>query len=405
MKFDYYYGEESEQYSFYSVPKMFFSSETFAGLSAMSKLLYGFLLDRMSLSRKRNWIDDKNRAYIKYSLNAITKDMGVSKNSVIKYMRELQEFGLIMKYPNEGMEDIIYVMDYSKVKQANMDYRENIESDGKAKVLHLDNSSEQKAYDDTGQAINYAPPNFNTTALDDGNNIKKIQDEHCKGESTLRGGAKSELVQNLHRFKTCTGAKSELVQNLNHQHKENNNINNISKTDKTDKYIYNNLANPSNLSINLGNEMDKTDRIEKKCRKKITAKETAISADCMYEHISELVKTNIDYYTMRERPECAGWYDEYYNLIVEVLSRRTNTIRISGEEYSAKFVQDRFSNLRSSDLLYVHTQMSRITSDIKNIKAYLISALFNAPTTLSSYWESRVNHDMANGIFELEKKL
>ena len=102
MKFDFYYSEESEQYSFYSVPKMFFTLERFTGLSAMSKLLYGFLLDRMSLSRKRNWIDDKNRAYIKYSLNAITKDMGVSKNSVIKYMRELQEFGLIMKFPNEA---------------------------------------------------------------------------------------------------------------------------------------------------------------------------------------------------------------------------------------------------------------------------------------------------------------
>lgn len=69
MKFDFYYGEESEQYSFYSVPKMFFTCERFAGLSAMSKLLYGFLLDRMSLSRKRNWIDDKNRAYIKMKLD------------------------------------------------------------------------------------------------------------------------------------------------------------------------------------------------------------------------------------------------------------------------------------------------------------------------------------------------
>ena len=59
MKFDFYYSEESEQYSFYSVPKMFFTLERFTGLSAMSKLLYGFLLDRMSLSRKRNWIDDK----------------------------------------------------------------------------------------------------------------------------------------------------------------------------------------------------------------------------------------------------------------------------------------------------------------------------------------------------------
>ena len=54
MRFDFYYGDESEQYSFYSVPKMFFDNDKFKDLSAMSKLLYSFLLDRMSLSKRRN---------------------------------------------------------------------------------------------------------------------------------------------------------------------------------------------------------------------------------------------------------------------------------------------------------------------------------------------------------------
>lgn len=378
MKFDFYYGEESEQYSFYSVPKMFFTCERFAGLSAMSKLLYGFLLDRMSLSRKRNWIDDKNRAYIKYSLNAITKDMGVSKNSVIKYMRELQEFGLIMKYPNEGMEDIIYVMDYSRVKQGDTYSSDDKQNDN---VLYLDSQSSVAAYKaDTGHPDN-APPGFNTAiALSNINNTKKIQDAGCKGDSTLRGGSKSEPVQNLH-----------------HPHKENdnniyNNINNQStKTDKIDRYIYNNPSiNQSNLSIS---HTGKIDRIDK------TGKETQISgvnANTVYAHIRDLVKKNIDYDIMIERQECKDWYDEYYNLIVEVLTRQKDTIRISGEDYSADMVRERFMKLNGLDLQYVHEQMSRTTSDIKNIKAYLTKALFNAPTTRASYWESRVNHDLAN---------
>lgn len=378
MKFDFYYGEESEQYSFYSVPKMFFTCERFAGLSAMSKLLYGFLLDRMSLSRKRNWIDDKNRAYIKYSLNAITKDMGVSKNSVIKYMRELQEFGLIMKYPNEGMEDIIYVMDYSRVKQGDTYSSDDKQNDN---VLYLDSQSSVAAYKaDTGHPDN-APPGFNTViALSNINNTKKIQDAGCKGDSTLRGGSKSEPVQNLH-----------------HPHKENdnniyNNINNQStKTDKIDRYIYNNPSiNQSNLSIS---HTGKIDRIDK------TGKETQISgvnANTVYAHIRDLVKKNIDYDIMIERQECKDWYDEYYNLIVEVLTRQKDTIRISGEDYSADMVRERFMKLNGLDLQYVHEQMSRTTSDIKNIKAYLTKALFNAPTTRASYWESRVNHDLAN---------
>lgn len=397
MKFDFYYSEESEQYSFYSVPKMFFTLERFTGLSAMSKLLYGFLLDRMSLSRKRNWIDDKNRAYIKYSLNAITKDMGVSKNSVIKYMRELQEFGLIMKFPNEGMEDIIYVMDFSRVKQADNSYSNN-KSSNNGDVLYLDNQTAEDEYKtDTGQACN-APPDFNATiALSNINDTKKIQDTECKGECTLGGGSKSEPVQNLNRFKTCTGSKSEPVQNLHHPHKENdnniyNNINNQStKTDKIDRYIYNNPSiNQSNLSIS---HTGKIDRIDK------TGKEKQISganANTVYAHIRDLVKKNIDYDIMIERQECKDWYDEYYNLIVEVLTRQKDTIRISGEDYSADMVRERFMKLNGLDLQYVHEQMSRTTSDIKNIKAYLTKALFNAPTTRASYWESRVNHDLAN---------
>lgn len=397
MKFDFYYSEESEQYSFYSVPKMFFTLERFTGLSAMSKLLYGFLLDRMSLSRKRNWIDDKNRAYIKYSLNAITKDMGVSKNSVIKYMRELQEFGLIMKFPNEGMEDIIYVMDFSRVKQADNSYSNN-KSSNNGDVLYLDNQTAGDEYKtDTGQACN-APPDFNATiALNNRNDTKKIQDAGCKGDSTLRGGSKFEPVQKMNQFKNCTGSKSELVQNLHHPHKENdnniyNNINNQStKTDKIDRYIYNNPSiNQSNLSIS---HTGKIDRIDK------TGKETQISgvnANTVYAHIRDLVKKNIDYDIMIERQECKDWYDEYYNLIVEVLTRQKDTIRISGEDYSADMVRERFMKLNGLDLQYVHEQMSRTTSDIKNIKAYLTKALFNAPTTRASYWESRVNHDLAN---------
>ena len=376
MKFDFYYGEESEQYSFYSVPKMFFTCERFAGLSAMSKLLYGFLLDRMSLSRKRNWIDDKNRAYIKYSLNAITKDMGVSKNSVIKYMRELQEFGLIMKYPNEGMEDIIYVMDYSRVKQGDTYSSDDKQNDN---VLYLDSQSSVAAYKaDTGHPDN-APPGFNTAiALSNRNDTKKIQDTGCKGESTLRGGSKSELVQNLH-----------------HPHKENNNniynnINNQStKTDKIDRYIYNNPSiNQSNPSISDTREIDRIDKTGKQI--------SGVNANTVYAHIRELVKQNIDYDIMIERQECKDWYDEYYNLIVEVLTRQKDTIRISGEDYSADMVRERFMKLNGLDLQYVHEQMSRTTSDIKNIKAYLTKALFNAPTTRASYWESRVNHDLAN---------
>lgn len=386
MKFDFYYGDESEQYSFYSVPKMFFTNDVFNGLSAMSKLLYSFLLDRMSLSRKRNWIDDKNRAYIKYSLKSICKDMNVSRNSAIKYMRELQEFGLITKYPKEGMEDIVYVMDFSKVKQIRYDEQRNINISYTDKETEANNKIE--AASDTDIYDTYAPPDFNKIEQDE--NIKN-DDLGCKGKHTQSTGAKIEPVQNLNWFKNCTGSKSEPVQNLHHPNqKSNNNIYNInnniynplSNTDKIDNDIYKSYQS-INRNKNINNGMnDKMDKVDDK-----------------YDYICQHVKDNIDYDIMITRPECTSWYDDYYNLIVEVLMRNSKTMKISGEDYSMQLVKKRFEMLNSSHLQYVHMQISRSTSDIKNIKAYMIKALFNAPVTQNSFYQTKVNHDMANNVY------
>ena len=93
MKFDYYYGIEAEQFSFYRVPRLFIKDARFKGLSSDAKLLYGLMLDRMSLSIKNGWLDEANRAYIIYTVDNIMEDLG---------MRELNSdnnIGFIEKNP------------------------------------------------------------------------------------------------------------------------------------------------------------------------------------------------------------------------------------------------------------------------------------------------------------------
>ena len=384
MKFDFYYGEESEQYSFYSVPKMFFDNDKFKDLSAMSKLLYSFLLDRMSLSRKRNWIDDKNRAYIKYSLKAICNDMCVSKNSVIKYMKELQTFGLIMKFPKEGMEDIIYVMDFSKVKQADYDIQNSsISNTSKLETIATEQQAEAPSQD--AQVYDtYAPPNFSIE------HSKKSENSGYMEVHTLMTSPKSEPVQNLNQSKTCTGPKSEPVQYLHHPHqKSNNNIyninnkifNSVSDTDRIDRYIY-----KSYPSINHNNSADdNTNTADRELEGQTEFSE--------YDFVCGQVKSNISYDEMISRPECSDWYNDYYGLVVEILTRKSDVIKISGEEYSMQLVKQRYSLLTAEHLVYVHNQVSKARG-IKNIKAYLIKSLFNAPVTHMSFVESSNNTDI-----------
>ena len=383
MKFDFYYGEESEQYSFYSVPKMFFDNDKFKDLSAMSKLLYSFLLDRMSLSQKRNWIDDKNRAYIKYSLKAICNDMCVSKNSVIKYMKELQTFGLIMKFPKEGMEDIIYVMDFSKVKQADYDIQNSsINNTSKSETIATKQQAEAPAQD-TQVYDTYAPPDFSVIE-----HSKKSENSGYMGVHTLMTSPKSEPVQNLNQSKTCTGPKSEPVQYLHHPHqKSNNNIyninnkifNSVSDTDRIDRYIY-----KSYPSINHNNSADDNTADREPEGQAVLSE---------YDYICGQVKSNISYDEMISRPECSDWYNDYYGLVVEILTRKSDVIKISGEEYSMQLVKQRYSLLTAEHLVYVHNQVSKARG-IKNIKAYLIKSLFNAPVTHMSFVESSNNTDI-----------
>ena len=119
INFDYYYGIEAEQFSFYRVPRLLIKDERFKGLSSDAKLLYGLILDRMSLSMKNGWLDDENRAYIIYTVDAIMEDLGCSKPTCTKIMRELDSengIGLIEKKRRGlGKPDIIYVKNFASV--------------------------------------------------------------------------------------------------------------------------------------------------------------------------------------------------------------------------------------------------------------------------------------------------
>ena len=64
MQFDYYYGIEAEQFSFYRVPRLLIKDARFRELSSDAKLLYGLMLDRLALSIKNGWLDGENRVYI-----------------------------------------------------------------------------------------------------------------------------------------------------------------------------------------------------------------------------------------------------------------------------------------------------------------------------------------------------
>lgn len=92
---DYFYGGQADLFSFYRLPKALFADTRFRGISAESKILYGLLLDRMSLSIKSGWLDKQGRVYIIFTTDEIMKAFYCADNKATKLMKELEGCGLI----------------------------------------------------------------------------------------------------------------------------------------------------------------------------------------------------------------------------------------------------------------------------------------------------------------------
>ena len=116
VSFDYFYGTQADQYSFYRIPKALFQNEYFRNLSSDAKILYGLMLDRMSLSIKNQWFDEQNRAYIYFSIEDIMELLNCGRNKAVKSLQELDQekgIGLIeKKRQGFGKTNIIYVKSF-----------------------------------------------------------------------------------------------------------------------------------------------------------------------------------------------------------------------------------------------------------------------------------------------------
>lgn len=96
-QYDYFYGEETLQFTFYRIPKQLIRLPEFKHLSNDAKLLYGLFLDRSCLSATNHWISDDNRVYIIYTLENIMDDMCIGRAKAVKLLKELSEAGLVEK--------------------------------------------------------------------------------------------------------------------------------------------------------------------------------------------------------------------------------------------------------------------------------------------------------------------
>lgn len=385
LKFDYYYGVQSEQFSFYRIPRLLIKDQHFKGLSSDAKLLYGLMLDRMALSMKNHWLDNENRAYIIYSISNVMDDINCSKPTCVKIMKELDSFGLIeRKRKGLGKPDIIYVKNFAVLEDSqeqdeeSSDFADTFEEN--KPVMSNENITSEGKQDELPEVKDF---NFNNEAygleMVETQEIFKEKEQISPNVGVNSGiSKKSELPEvkdfNFWNEKTLTsGGKESLpleVKNLAPNY-NNNNYNNQS-------YNYINQSYQSNLSS----------QADQACNDEI---DTIGNTDAYIQQI----KKNLDYDFYMTNDVAYMDKDllkELFVIICDVVCTKSETIKISGYVYSCDYVRSKFLRLTSNHVMYVMDCIKNTTTKIANIKAYLLVALFNAPSTIDHYYQQEVRH-------------
>ena len=143
--FDYYYGNEAEQFSFLRVPKFLFTHKTFVSMSCDAKILYSLMLDRMGLSVKNNWLDEENRVYIIFTQDEARQCMNCGNDKCVKIFKELEEIGLISR-KNRGMgrPALIYVKNFvHESEEASDEETAEVKTSENQKSRHRENRSHE----------------------------------------------------------------------------------------------------------------------------------------------------------------------------------------------------------------------------------------------------------------------
>lgn len=385
LKFDYYYGVQSEQFSFYRIPRLLIKDQHFKGLSSDAKLLYGLMLDRMALSMKNHWLDNENRAYIIYSISNVMDDINCSKPTCVKIMKELDSFGLIeRKRKGLGKPDIIYVKNFAVLEDSqeqdeeSSDFADTFEEN--KPVMSNENITSEGKQDELPEVKDF---NFNNEAygleMVETEEVFKEKEQISPNVGVNSGiSKKSELPEvkdfNFWNEKTLTsGGKESLpleVKNLAPNY-NNNNYNNQS-------YNYINQSYQSNLSS----------QADQACNDEI---DTIGNTDAYIQQI----KKNLDYDFYMTNDVAYMDKDllkELFVIICDVVCTKSETIKISGYVYSCDYVRSKFLRLTSNHVMYVMDCIKNTTTKIANIKAYLLVALFNAPSTIDHYYQQEVRH-------------
>lgn len=296
MQFDYFYGRQSEQFSFYRIPKLLFIDTRFHSLSTEAKTLYGILLDRMDLSAKNGWLDKSGRVYIIFTVDEIRGSLSCGNKKAISLLDELENKAHLIERKRQGLgkPNLIYVKNFCSVEFP-------------------------------------------------------VERNFLKCQNGISGDVKTTPAD---------------VSKAHSNHTD------INKT----KY------NDTDSFLSSDGERWETDELKDR-------------AD--YEHYFR-EQFQFDF-LLQQHPYEVELLNEMLNLVVDTVCSKRKTIRIASDDKPLEVVKSVFMKLDREHISLVLSSMKENTTLIRNMKQYLLAALYNAPLTINNHYSLLAQHHTATG--------
>ena len=292
MPANYFYGPQAEQFAFYRIPKALFTHPAYRSISTDAKVLYGLLLDRMSLSARNDWLDDAGRVYIIFTVEEVMDALCCADNKATRLLRELEGVGLIeRKRRGLGKPSFVYVKNFVDVPEQRLQNREN-------------------------------------------------HDSVAAQTATLEAPK--------------------------------------SRCNKTDK----NYTDPSKTDPFLSDVAAGTETEGKDNR---TLYQEYFARQLGFEAL------------IAGHPDDEDMLREMLELLVDTVCSKRRFIRIAGDDKPAEVVKAQLMKLNGDYLRFVLMCLKENTTQVRNMRQYLLATLYNAPMTMHSSYAARVQHDFKTG--------
>ena len=384
LELDYFYGMQAEMFSFLRIPKFLIKDGRFEKMSNEAKMLFGLLLDRMSLSMKNQWFDDENRVYIIYTVDEIMIDLCIGTQKCVKLLKELVNFGLIeRKKQGFSKPDVIYVKNFASLANDGME----LPKESEAKVR---SRREKKVKEGDVDSVDN---------VDNSTVFRKSKHEDFENQNTRVLKIETrEFPKSKHEdFENQnTGVLKIETREFPKSKPNNTDINNTNKSNTdisyTDHQYQHQYQNTQEEKSDTDADAEQTKSVEE-----IIEKYPMASLYRFYEidYLKEMITSG----GFKDESVSVSDVDNVMDIIYDVLNGTSKTIWLKNEEKPREIVKSRLLKLNRYNLFYAIRQYNTTEEKIRRPKQYMLSILYEAKAQHMLEGNNSLAHDFSHGRY------